>query len=31
MTEWTWNGKRGLGFSEYLDLVRDGETLGYPS
>ncbi len=31
MTEWTWNGQKGLGFSEYLDLVRDGETVGFPS
>ena len=30
MTEWTWNGEKGLGFSEYLDLVQDGECLGFP-
>lgn len=30
MTEWTWNGKTGLGFSEYLDLIRDGTAVGYP-
>ncbi len=30
MTRWTWGDRTGLGFSEYLDLVRDGKTMGYP-
>ena len=30
MTRWTWQGRSGLGISEYLDLVKDGTVLGYP-
>ena len=31
MTRWSWNNQSCLGFSEYLDLIQDGELLGYPS
>ena len=29
-TEWHWNGRTGLGMSEYLDLIDDGAPAGFP-
>ena len=29
-TEWHWNGRTGLGMSEYLDLIEGGKPAGYP-
>jgi len=29
-TEWHWNGRTGLGMSEYLDLIEDGVPAGFP-
>ena len=31
MTRWSWNNQSCIGFSEYLDLIRDDNLLGYPS
>ncbi|MDP6563559.1 MAG: hypothetical protein QF578_01905 [Alphaproteobacteria bacterium] len=29
-TRWTWRERTGFGMSEYLDLVEDGQPIGYP-
>jgi hypothetical protein len=30
LTEFTWDGRTGLGMTEYIERVEDGVALGYP-
>ncbi|MEM7542386.1 MAG: hypothetical protein AAF384_12500 [Pseudomonadota bacterium] len=29
-TRWQWDGRTGLGMTEYIELLEDGEPVGYP-
>ena len=30
LTEWDWDGRKGIGMSEYIEFLDDGEPVGYP-
>ncbi len=29
-TRWTWDGRQGLGMTEYIEVLENGEPVGYP-
>jgi hypothetical protein len=29
-TEWRWDGREGLGITEYIEFLEDGVPVGYP-
>ena len=30
LTQWSWDGLTGLGVTEYIEFLEDGEPVGYP-
>ena len=30
LTLWRWDGREGMGITEYIELLEDGEPVGYP-
>ncbi|MGR8921366.1 MAG: DUF7064 domain-containing protein [Gammaproteobacteria bacterium] len=30
LTAWDWDGRRGVGMTEYIEFLEDGEPVGYP-
>jgi hypothetical protein len=30
LTEWTWGDRSGIGVTEYIEFLEDGEPVGYP-
>ena len=30
LTEWDWDGRKGIGMTEYIEFLEDGEPVGYP-
>jgi len=30
LTEWDWDGRPGIGVTEYIEFLEDGEPVGYP-
>lgn len=30
LTEWDWDGRSGIGVTEYIEFLEDGEPVGYP-
>ncbi|MFT4582713.1 MAG: hypothetical protein ACI915_001292 [Gammaproteobacteria bacterium] len=30
LTEWTWDGLKGIGVTEYIEFLENGEPVGYP-
>lgn len=30
LTEWTWEDRQGIGVTEYIEFLEDGEPVGYP-
>ena len=31
LTEWTWEGEKGIGISEYIERLKNGKPVGYPN
>lgn len=30
LTEWAWDGRKGIGVTEYIEFLENGEPVGYP-